>query len=246
MKMKISDEYISRYLDGELTPEEEASLKKKMEESKELRARYNFLKELGGAVKEEEIMDFRNQVNKIVRNKSKQRKNYEVKKLIPVAASLLAIIIIAIFVIVDRPDENKDVFSNYYEPYPLTINTRDAGDNTHKLLASEAYENRNWSEAEKEFEYLTKKNQDKHLFNLYLAITKIELDKNVEAKIILLDLLKEDNLLIRDQVYWYLSLLYLKTKNYKKAIGIFNIIIQKDMYYSDKAKDILKKIEKEK
>ncbi len=241
---KISDEYISKYLEGDLSAEGKSWFERQLEKNEELKKRKEFLEDLRNSLKEDEVMDFRDKVKGVMDKKAIHRKKkYSMKKVAPLAASILALILLVIIIIPDTPEKEGDIFDNYYEPYPLIINTRAADDGKHRQSAARFYENENWTGAEEEFEYLIKKQPDKHIFKLYYAIVKLELDKGKEAEMVLLDLLKEEELLVKDQVYWYLSLLYLKMEKEKKALGILRMIDKEDMFYSEKAKEIINKID---
>lgn len=241
---KISDEYISNYLEGNLSEEDKSWFERQLEKNEELRKRKEFSEDLRNSLKEDEVMDFRDKVKGVMDKKTIHRKKkYSMKTAAPIAVSVLAVILLVIMIIPDIPEEKDDIFNSYYEPYPLIINTRSVDDGKHKYSAARFYENENWTGAEEEFEYLIKKQPDKHIFKLYYAIVKLELDKSKEAEMVLLDLLKEEELLVKDQVYWYLSLLYLKMEKEKKALGILRMIDKKDMFYSEKASEIINKID---
>ncbi|NVK53185.1 MAG: hypothetical protein HWD85_09640 [Flavobacteriaceae bacterium] len=132
-----------------------------------------------------------------------------------VAASIIAIIGITSFWLLNKPNNSENLFANYYAPYENVIYpiSRTEKVKNKKVAAFESYELGNYKKALNQFNALSEeKKEDKEVITFYKAICYLQLDQPEKT----IDLLRnnfKNNALWKDKNYWYLALAYLKTDN---------------------------------
>ena len=120
---------IENFLDGELSKDQLKEFEKDLLEDPDLQMDLDLHKEVNEAIMEQDIMDLRSKLEaiEIPPTETQKRKNKFLTKWNIVAASLALILGIGslMYLLDNKPTySNEKVFSNYYKPYNVVINTR--------------------------------------------------------------------------------------------------------------------------
>lgn len=237
---------IETYLDGSMSVEEQKKFKALLSEDKDLSADVLFYKEVNEAITDDEVHNFRGNINALAYADKKvvvEKKVLMMKYLkYPVAATILALIGLSLFQIL-TVKEPTELYKQYYEPYHTDLTTRSAAHTDDKSqLSFHLYQEGNY---EASFEVLSNyidQNNDDSAANFYYALNAIELKKY--------DLAISVFLLLEEQSYspfslhakWYLAMLYLKTDQPGKAKKYLLLLSEDENIYSEKASKIRKKL----
>ena len=127
-------------------------------------------------------------------------------------------------------------FANY-ETISLSVRS---SENRTLQNAETAFNDKNFIQAEKEFELLLKTDATNQEFQLYKAISEIELNKFNESEKALKNI-SSGNSVYKHQATWYLALIKLKQKEYKECATILHTIPQDADQYK-LAQKLLKKL----
>jgi tetratricopeptide (TPR) repeat protein len=104
------------------------------------------------------------------------------------------------------------------------------------------YERGNYQEALPIFKQILTKSQTNHAVNLYAGISFMEIRKYNEATASFEQIIEHKNNLYIEQAEWYAGLCYLVSDQEEKAQRQFTKIVNRDGYYRDQAREILKKM----
>ena len=163
------------------------------------------------------------------------------KKLL-VAASIFAVLGLAVFYNLSQPISSSDLYENYFERYPNVVKPMvrgaepDAADK-----AFDAYDNERFEEALTRFTtlYETDGSAD-YLF--YKAITFLELERAEEA-IELLEKYAASNDKGSDKAIWYLAMAYLQLDDQEQARAELKKVMEEKAYNAGRAEELLAELE---
>lgn len=137
-------------------------------------------------------------------------------------------------------NSNKEINYSDFATHELIELTVRGDNNLHKLAAQKAFNNKNFAQAQKEFEILLNKDATKIELQLYLAICLIEQGKFELADSILTKISKGDSV-YKNKAIWNLALSKLKQKKYKAVKKVLKKLPKEaDQYY--KAQKLLNKL----
>jgi cytochrome c-type biogenesis protein CcmH/NrfG len=250
MENENRQEIIDLYLQGELTSNLLKDFEEQLKEDKMLQKDVILSKDVLEALdsaKDEQMFGDKLSALKLgdkylVASKTKESNQ---KKSIIITFLVIATIAISLFMWkkLSVPQVNKQVFANYYEPYPSNASTRGINNiDQNYLNAIEAYDNKNYSEAIKNLTQRLESHSQEISTQLLLANSYMNTSPSETQKAI--DILKS---VIENQAYlysitakWYLALAYLQNKQNNKAKIIFEeLALNKSGKYPKLSKEIL-------
>jgi len=161
----------------------------------------------------------------------------------PVAAAATIIMAVVLLSVFSRSESPEQLFANYFEPYPNVFEPTQRGTDAaldKRATAFAMYEQKNYAEAAKLFNELLSAKQEPELL-LLLGNANMVLNRDNEAKNNFLTLIRDYDVL-DEQAKWFLSLCYLKSGEREKAKLIWEELGDPKITYSEKAKNLLKKV----
>ena len=171
---------IEKYLDGSMSSDEKKHFKQAVIEDKKLADELFLHQEINEAILDDDIVNFR----RIVKNIEEQpvvKKHFNNSLIsaikIPLAASVLILIVMSLFKIVEYQNPSK-LYTNFYEPYITDISTRSIVQSKNKIQLS--YSLYQQGDYEASFEILKNyisNNFDDQAAHFYLGLNALELNQ---------------------------------------------------------------------
>jgi len=249
--MSKYQDYIQPFLDGELSRQELDWISKELESNAVLAEDIKLYREVDQAIKEQDVMDLRSQLNGIHKSLSDHQKEPRYipryKKIISYAAiASLAILISAgiVYKMNTRKLTNEKIYEKYYEPYEVTMVYRSAETGAQKLLndAMIRYEAKDYQAAITLFEQILARDPGNMETELYSGISYMEVKQYKNADHSFTMIIEHNNNLYVEQAEWSLGFCYLMTGRNKEAKALFTTISGKDGYYRKQAAHLLRRI----
>ena len=239
--------WMEQYLNDELSTDEVVQFERKLQEDSSFRNEFELFKELyktydnriGNSDKAEAL---KNTLSKLGSQYIKKERRVKQPKVISinryakylVAASL--VLLAGIFFM----KKGKPTYSDYnnFDKIELTVRSNDS--NEHLKKAEEAFNSKNYAEAEKELEILLNEDKTKVSLQLYLAICLMEQNKFRKAEKILKNI-QNGTSVYKSKATWYLALSKLKRGDYESCKEYLKMIPKDAPEYQD-AQALLKKL----
>ncbi len=160
-----------------------------------------------------------------------------------VAASVILLIGISYFFMIDQNLTSQELFIKNFEPYPNVVHPIVRGKEgiDTKTVAFRAYQTGDYETSAELFEELyTVTEESPYLF--YQANSLIQLNKAKEAIPLLQNHLKAGDDL-SDKTNWYLAMAYLQIDDKENAIKMLESVLRNGKFKAEEAKDILDALE---
>ena len=159
-----------------------------------------------------------------------------------VAASIFAVLGLAVYFNLTQPISSSDLYDNYFERYPNVVKPMVRGAEVDEADAAfEAYENGSYEEALSRFTELhEREGTDYYLF--YMANSQMELERADEALVLLKEYSTTGDSLA-DRTGWFMALAYLQLDNQEQAKVELNKVIEEKAYNANKAEELLAELE---
>ncbi|MCD8539000.1 MAG: hypothetical protein LRY55_03980 [Leadbetterella sp.] len=205
--------WIDRYFEGDLSPEEEQILLKKVEQDAEFREEWEFQHSVKRAVHRKE----REALKSFLREVEDRRGRGGKSLWAGAAAALLLLTGIWFYFL---RDNSSSLAQTYFHPLPNMISPVVRGEAaTHESAAAfRAYEDGRYAEAAREF----KKADGESYASLYEAVSYLAIDSTGTALRILNNFSTTDNdLPLETYRKWYLGIAFLKTGEKDRAKALF-------------------------
>ncbi len=259
------DILIERYLKNELDNKERTVFEERLKTDSEFNEKVNFEKELFASFNEnewnfhhdnkEDIKDLesyfeKEEVKELQQNiKSsfesiKKKKPSKIRRLyyvLAVAASIT--LLFGVFLNLFNTEPNSNELFAYYsslEELPTFLN-RGNSDLDELVKAENYYKEKNYNKASEIFNKILDKGDASANVYIYSGLSYIQLGEQKKSEEVFNSLIKS-NLIDAEKGHWYKALLYLESKNLKKAKKELNYIVEKSLYNSKKAREILGKL----
>jgi tetratricopeptide (TPR) repeat protein len=236
--MPLSDhdiELIDSYLKNSLDDQEGVEFRARLNNT-EFKEAVKDRKLVIAALKAEVRADLKKDLVGMIGQMPSSRSN---KKWYMMAASLVAILVIgyAGYINTGNIDYNE-IYDQYYEPYPISIQR---GDDQQMPRALKMYSDGNNIEA---IEHLSQMvNENIPVYYLYLGSSYLEINKPDEAINNFQMAAISNDIILRQHADWYLVMAYLKSKNNAQLKKELEKISHADHLYKSRASVLLKKIE---
>jgi tetratricopeptide (TPR) repeat protein len=240
--------WMEQYLNDELSSEEIKNFEIKLKEDLDFRKEFELFKEInntyknriGNKEKVDALKETLTQLNKkYIKSKSNNKNIQKVININRYSKYLVAagLVILAGFFFLKN---GKPTYLDYNDFEQIELTVRSNENNVHLKKAQEAFNVKNYSEAEKELEILINEDKTKVSLQLYLAICLLEQNKFKKAEKILKSI-KDGNSVYKTKATWYLALSKLKRQDYKACKKYLKMIPEDAPEYED-VKELLKKL----
>jgi len=241
---------ISKYLEGELDPITSARFEEDLKANPVLQSELELYMEVDEALADTEILSLRSQLMDMheelvpgLEKASAGKKGRRILRL-TAAASLLALLTFGSFSLFRYGTGDQRIVNKYYSPYEMTmVNRSDNSDiNIRMHEALELYENKEYKEAVKLFELILADDPSQMATRLYSGISYIEIREYQKAGNYFNQIIEHNDNLYIEQAEYYLGFCLMMTNKKEKAIRQFEKIAKENGYFSEKARQILKKL----
>jgi tetratricopeptide (TPR) repeat protein len=249
MKSQINyPEFIERYLDEKMTPQELIWFEKELDSNEWLQKEVALRRKVNEAILDESSMKYRDELEDAYvaymndgGNSTDRKRKYIVTG--SVLISVLAGVIL-ILSLTGKQYTNKQLFDRYYKPYEsnMTFRSADNGLNSDLVLAMQLYENKNYNEALKLFESILLNDPSRIGLNFYSGISQMETKEYDHAGKSFGKVIDDKYNMYIEQAEWYLSLCYIITNQNDKAIHLLEKITAEKGFYQKEAGKILRKL----
>ena len=244
---------ISRYLDGELNPSEVSRFEEALIKDPELQEELDLYRDVDVALADTDVLDFRAQLDELheeltpqFEKRSRKHGSKQVLRF-AVAASVAVIISMGTYGLFFKKVSSNKIVSQFYKPYDVTLVNRsvnaDIGDVLSQALYK--YENAEYTDAIQLFQQVLSENPKMIASNLYNGISYFELKEYENARSSLAKVIEHNDNLYIEQARWYLGFCYIMLNDKSKARQQFVQLANKDGYYRDESRRILRKINRE-
>lgn len=231
---KEKDQLIQEYLDNMLLPDERSTFEKRLKSDIELAEEVQALRDVEMDLKAAGHESFKAEVKQWEQGYQKSHHQRRFYSLIAIAASLVVVFLTGYFYMNQQPGTTEKLYAMYFVPYEDMILTRGELSESESQLANgmSAYNDGNYTlAAEMLGQYRINNTSDKAAA-LYLAISETELGRFTTAE-------RNFKLAIEDvkfqqQSQWYLSLMYIKSKQTDNAVSQLQLIVANANHYKTK------------
>lgn len=249
--MSKYQDYIQPFLDGELSRKELDWISKELESNAVLAEDIKLYREVDQAIKEQDVMDLRKQLDVIHDSLDKKVREPKYipryKKALSYAAIASLAVLISVGIVYKisvRKLTNEQIFEKYYEPYEVTMVYRSGETDDHKLLseAMQKYEAKEYEDAISLFQLILAKEPGNMETELYSGISNLEIERYSEANNSFNKIIEHNDNLYVEQAEWSLAFCYLMTDNQQEAKDLLTQIGNKEGYYREQALKIVKRL----
>jgi hypothetical protein len=234
---------IESYLDGSMHPVDREQFEKSLAEDKELAAEFELTKDVNEAILDENTVNFRKEVRRIIEMKSDRMRNILHSFKIPFAASIIILIGLSLWQFISFKQSPQELYTAFYSPYQTDLTTRSAENEIDKSeLAYLLYQRGEYEASFKMLKNYLLKNNDNETAHYYLGLNAMELKMYSVAIDEFLPLQRETCNPFALHAQWYISLAYLELGQPDEARKYLTILAGQQNMYAKKAKIILKKM----
>lgn len=265
--MNLEDDIlIENFLRNKLSDEERVSFLERIKSDSEFKEQYLLEKQLFESLNEEDwsfvnAIDaketdeyealFKSQeiqnLKEVIKNASTSSKG-DRGKVIRLLTGIAAAVVIGVFAL--RPILSPSVLdtNTLYTTYADLNNLpsfaeRGSVDNKEKLVTAEKlFKEKNFEKAASTFDEILDSNKNVSGVYIYIAMAESELG-NFDKAIEVLNELESSDLIDSEKAYWYKSLVYIKANKVEQAKKELKIIIEKSLFNTSKAEELLKELE---
>ncbi|NOZ46226.1 MAG: tetratricopeptide repeat protein [Chlorobi bacterium] len=243
-----NNELIEKYLNGELTSDELAYFKSKLENDKELAKELQLVTDVNEFLNNDEPK-FKNELKEmIISYKKSKRKTISLKnalKPMSLAASIIILVGLSFYFYYNFNNSNAQLYKKYYHPYEYSVVERsgkNTGINESLAQAFNEYNLQNYDKALVLFNKSIANDTANQVVEFLIANCYMQTNQTDSAVITLKHLLSYRNNLLSKNISWYLGLCYLKNQENEKAKQMFKYLAEHNNFYAEKAKSLLRKI----
>lgn len=241
---------VEEYIQNELTGHELMMFENALSNDPELRTEYELRKGVDLALKENDVMELRDQLDVIAATTHHDSSSglmkvmKHSKKWIAAASITLLLTIGGIAYYHQNQPSNKDeIFDEYYKPYEVTVSYRSADSELNSLLEKgfEAYKNKNFSQALTLFQKVLNQRED-IAARMYSGISYIETEKYQKANNSFSKVLNSKDNLFIEQAKWYMSICYIKVDEFDRALYLLEDLKSESSYYRNQSEQLIPKL----
>jgi len=251
MPVSASIEELESYLHNELSTEEMASFEAELSTNKKLQDEIEFIRDIDAALSESDVMHLRSKLQglsgAIAGDQQAQRSiagRFGVKKIAMATVAASLIFLLGITGLLTRESSTNDIYRNFYSRYEASGTSRSAGMTVNKAMseALQKYESQEYESALELFSQVLAQDPVNMASHFYSGVSLQETGKYSSALKEYATVIVDKDNLFTEQAEWYTGLCYLQTREEKKAIRQFRKIAQREGFYQQKAREVLKKI----
>lgn len=244
--------FTDRYLDGELKGQEQEWYEDELLSNPDLAKDLGLHREVNQAIQETDVIQFRNQLDKIHDSIEPEYQQSIARKVIHnkyariAAASVIVLVAIGLFLnnILSKPADSTELFQRYYQaPVFSAIVRSDAAMDNLFYEAVIHFNNGQFTDALTLFEQVVAMDKSNMKAHLATGISNIEINQAKEAEKSFETVIDHKDNLYVDQADWFLALCYLETNDLDNAMLQFDKIASNGRSYKqNEARRILKKL----
>lgn len=240
-------ELFEQHNDGELSPEELINFNRELENNPEFAKDFKIYKDINAALSNKAVINASKFMQEAYNENfaPKQTKKISLYRISSIAASLLVVISIGIYLWLSPDNSRREqIFSTFYNDMPSLQNSSDSANIYTQAI--NAYRVHDFKNAEILLNQLCETDSINSLYKFNLALVYLAAEKYNDSEKLLIKLINEKNQLIEDNSQWFLGVIYYKTKKYEKAREIFKHLAGNKIHFkSEDAKLALEIIEEE-
>jgi predicted Zn-dependent protease len=240
----MDNEYIRKYLSGELSLKERYDFEREMEDDLFLQEGIEGLEAWKG---NNELLSM-DEIKKLLGDKPLVSIDRSIagELIIPdrfryvLTACLISVFSIATWhaIVIKKESDEQVIFEKYFKPLtnPDAV-IRGENDSVEESQAIQSYEKEDYFAAVKYYEKLTLNDPTNVKFNLMLGVSLLATNQPKKAIPVLNKILTSID--YKNDIQWYLGLAYLKNKDTAGARAAFENLLKEEGYYTGDARDIL-------
>jgi tetratricopeptide (TPR) repeat protein len=247
-KMQLQ-ELAERYVVGYLSPDEKEWFEKELLLNSELNKEVELLKGISIAIKDQDLLEFRDMVQEEAAEYKLSRKGRQLRTIfIRASAAAASIILIAATFFVlsiqgHRAASSIKVFSEYYNPYQSGLVFRSAsGEDNLYDQAIRLYSALQYKSASLAFDSILFRDPDNNGALFFSGLACMELKDYKKASSQFEKIIDNSNSLYVQQAEWYRGLSLLAVNDRKNAIVQFRKLASMKGYYTAKARLVLNEL----
>lgn len=212
--MELNDlDKIEAYLSNKMELEEKQAFEQRLQEDVELAMetkKHSEMMQYIDGLGDRELMEKISKAHQQYTRKQTPTKG-KVRWLRPLlAAASIALLLLAGYWLLQPAPTNDALYTAYYEAYPLSFGSRDAGSNEDLLAATALYQQGEYAQALPQFQSLLQVKANNKL-RLALGICQLELERFPDAIEQFEFIINQQDPLFVDQALWYRALAFLKS-----------------------------------
>jgi tetratricopeptide (TPR) repeat protein len=240
---------IEAYIQGDLNDREVKAFEHALQHDQHLASEYQLRKDIEDALMDEDILDLKDQMQDIMKEKQTSPLIWFKRKAVMgalVGALVLSLGSLGYFAARNNQAPTTDqVFEKYYEPYSVTITDRSASAELNSLLttAMQKYKDQEYTQALQLFQQVLEQRDDVAA-NLYSGISYMEIEKYKKASESFDKVIQDNDNLYVNQARWYMSMCYIRLGNINNARNLLQALSEQSDYYREKATEVEKKLRK--
>ena len=142
-----------------------------------------------------------------------------------IAAAIALLLAAGFYLFIDNNTNPEALFTQHYEPYVLSLSSRDAADNQIAQL-SEYYNNKNYKAALPLFEKILTDDATNARMLLGAGICNLELNQFMEARKHFSTIISINDIRLQDMAKWYIALSFLKENNPTAATPFLDQVLE--------------------
>jgi len=243
-KPDIDIEEVRRYLNGNMTGDEQAQFKSRLENDPAFAEEVN----LNRVLLESIDLHFKSKLKERLQKGDEvfritpPTKKRTLKQVLAMAASLSLIAVASYFLFYKNADPQQ-LYDQYHTTYYNVVdgNVR-SGETEAVSRAFELYDQGDFQAAAHSFERIIKQDKDNMDYIFYQGLSLLEMGNADTAIASFMKVVSATDDSWTEPAKWYLGLAYLRAGRSKKAGQVFEEIVGEGGSYSERAKEILKKL----
>ena len=244
------NDFIERYLQGEMTPEEKMWFEKEIEGNMALYEEVKLRRQVDLVLSDKELVELKAQLEQIhmeihevtEKGRGAIRKIYH--RVYYAAGALVMLIIGFSFYMYNRDFSNNKIIEAYYQPASANTTFRSgSAENDQLAKAMDYYKNHEYESAITLFEDILSKDPTKIGLNLYSGISHMEVKEYNAANESFQTIIQNQPNPFVESAKWYLGMCYIMTNKREKAAEQFKALADNKGFYQQDAKRILRRID---
>ena len=248
-KMSKYDDFIQPFLDGELSREELDWFNKELQSNAVLAEDIKLYREVDSAIREQDVMDLRDQLDVIhnsIGDPSKEPEQHSrIRKMLSYGAIASLAILLSFGVLLKVQHKkltNEQIYKRHYEPYEVTMVYRTGETQSLINLAQTRYDEKDFIGAIEIYEQILGKEPGNMESNLYSGISYMETEQYSKAENRFGAIIDHNDNLYIEQAEWYLGFCYLQTGRNLEARAHFKEIAKGEGSFNKKARKLMRSI----
>lgn len=218
-------EEIEQYLFKEMPEEQLLSFTKRLESEEDLRDKVHTVRLIKIGIQEDQLardlQRFNDGMKASTSKNTSSGRNIIPLKFLFVAASVLIIAAIGVFLFFFNPGKEERLYSNYYKPDSGLISSMSSSDDYIFDRAMIDYKTGEYKKAIQSWDSLLKERAGNDTLEFFIASSYLAMDNYEEAITHFKKVVTQENSVFLEDANWYLGLAYLKTN--KKEMAILSI-----------------------